>query len=369
MPGGDEGRNHQDSRTQSDTKAKTGERKHQGTKTQSRRSVGAALVAARDRDSRFPARQEGQGRGGHRSPEAGDQAGAQEVSLLSLWQDARRSLADLVDIVLMVPGALTGWEWTISRFESQDRLHPPLPGAIVFTGSSSITFWKTLEQDMAPLRAINRGFGGSKIDQVARFVDRIVIPDRPRAVVLFAGTNDIAGPKPKTAEQVFQGYLAFVEKVRAALPEVPVYYISITPAPSRWKLWPIARAANELIRAYASAHRHLHFIDLTRRHPGTQRRARSQPVSNRQAPPQQAGLRQMDRRHQTGPAGGSLIDRSGVRAPGRQAGAMRSADRFAPLRRAHGAGCGIRPFPQAPRLAGSWCRVRHEGREHTATKS
>ena len=182
---------------------------------------------------------------------------------MSLWQDARRSFADLVDIVLMIPGALTGWEWTISRFESQDRLHPPLPGAIVFTGSSSITFWKTLEEDMAPLRAINRGFGGSKIDQVAGFADRIVIPYGPRAVVLFAGTNDIAGPKPGTAEQVFQGYLAFVEKVRAALPEVPVYYISITPAPSRWKLWPIARAANELIRAYASAHRHLHFIDLT----------------------------------------------------------------------------------------------------------
>ena len=182
---------------------------------------------------------------------------------MSLWQDARELLAEAIDIVQMIPGGLSGWEWTIARFEAQDRLRPPPAGAIVFTGSSSITFWKTLAEDMAPLPVINRGFGGSKIDQVARFVDRIVLPYRPSAVVLFAGTNDIAGPKPATAEQVFQGYLAFVENVRAALPEAPIYYISITPAPSRWKLWPIAREANERIRAYSDAHPHLHFIDLT----------------------------------------------------------------------------------------------------------
>jgi len=54
------------------------------------------------------------------------------------------------------------WEWNIARFEAQDRIHLPQKGACVFTGSSSITFWGTLEQDMAPLPVINRGFGGPK---------------------------------------------------------------------------------------------------------------------------------------------------------------------------------------------------------------
>lgn len=43
----------------------------------------------------------------------------------------------------------------------------------------------------------------------------------------------------------------------------PIYNISITPAPSRWKLWPIAHEANNLIKTYTEIDARLHFIDLT----------------------------------------------------------------------------------------------------------
>jgi len=47
---------------------------------------------------------------------------------------------------------------------------------------------------------INRGFGGSQIADSVFYADRIVIPYRPRLIVLRAGGNDIhAG---KTPEQV-----------------------------------------------------------------------------------------------------------------------------------------------------------------------
>jgi lysophospholipase L1-like esterase len=186
---------------------------------------------------------------------------------VNVWQDVKKFLAEGFDIVRMISSSLSekpdAWDWSIAKFEAQDRLHPPPPGVIVFAGSSSITFWKTLEQDMVPLPVINRGFGGSKIHQVVHYADRIVVPYHPRAVVLFAGTNDIAGSKPKTARQVFDGYLAFVKTVHAALPQTPIYYISITPTPSRWKLWPIVREANRLIRAHTTTDPRLHFIDLT----------------------------------------------------------------------------------------------------------
>jgi len=42
-----------------------------------------------------------------------------------------------------------------------------------------------------------RFFGGSRIHQVVHYVDRISFPIKPRAVVLFAGTNDIPGPNPR----------------------------------------------------------------------------------------------------------------------------------------------------------------------------
>jgi lysophospholipase L1-like esterase len=155
------------------------------------------------------------------------------------------------------------WESSIKRFEAQDRTQPPPPGAIVFAGSSSFTFWSTLARDMAPLRVLNRGFGGARIGDVVRYVDRIVLSYRPRAVVLFAGTNDIAGSRPATAEQVYKGYLQFVASVRATLPEIPIYYVGITPSRSRWKHWPVAREANRLIEARTRTDPHLHFIDLT----------------------------------------------------------------------------------------------------------
>jgi len=43
------------------------------------------------------------------------------------------------------------WKSQIAAFEKADKRLPPKPGAIVFTGSSSIRYWKTLDRDMAPL--------------------------------------------------------------------------------------------------------------------------------------------------------------------------------------------------------------------------
>ena len=153
------------------------------------------------------------------------------------------------------------WEASIRRFEARERRQPPAD-AVVFTGSSSITFWSSLARDMAPVPVLNRGFGGAKIADVVHYAARIVLPCRPRAIVLFAGTNDIAEPRPATSQQVFEGYLAFVRIIQAALPAVPIYYVSITPTPLRWKLWPVVQEANRIIHAHTKTDPRLRFIDI-----------------------------------------------------------------------------------------------------------
>jgi len=154
------------------------------------------------------------------------------------------------------------WEASIRRFEARERLQPAPADAILFTGSSSITFWSSLAQDMAPLPVLNRGFGGSRMPDVVHYATRIAAHCHPRAVVLFAGTNDIADPRPTSAQQVFEGYLTYVGAVQAALPGTPIYYISITPTPLRSKYWPVVREANRLIQAHTQTDPSLHFIDI-----------------------------------------------------------------------------------------------------------
>lgn len=155
------------------------------------------------------------------------------------------------------------WEGSIRKFEAQDRDCPPAPGGIVFTGSSSFTLWSTLEEDMTPLSVINRGFGGALMGDVVRYARRIVLPREPRAVVLFAGTNDIAGRHPAPPQSVADGFAAFVTNVQAALPEALVFYVAITPSRARWKLWPVAAEANRLIREQVLGDPRLRYVDLT----------------------------------------------------------------------------------------------------------
>jgi|HubBroStandDraft_4_1064222.scaffolds.fasta_scaffold166440_1 lysophospholipase L1-like esterase len=154
------------------------------------------------------------------------------------------------------------WESQISAYEKADRLNPPKAGVIVFTGSSSIRFWKTLAGDMKPLDVINRGFGGSQIAHVNQYASRIVLPYQPRAVVLYAGDNDLSWPWSKTPEQVSGDFKQFVEIIHAKLPETWIYFVSIKPSPLRRGNWWKCKKTNELIAEYIRTQPRARFIDV-----------------------------------------------------------------------------------------------------------
>lgn len=152
------------------------------------------------------------------------------------------------------------WEAIIQKFEAQDQDRPPEPGGVVFIGSSSIAGWKTLKADFAPMNVIRRGFGGSQVIDSVIYADRIVIPYRPRAVVLYAGDNDIAAGK--TPEQVFKDFKKFVKKVHAALPETRICFICIKPSIKRWHLWDKMKEANSLVEKFARENDLVEYIDI-----------------------------------------------------------------------------------------------------------
>ena len=57
-------------------------------------------------------------------------------------------------------------------------------------------------------------------------------------------------------------YTEFVERVREALPDTRIVYISIKPSPLREALMPAAIQTNELIEAYSKAQPGLGYIDV-----------------------------------------------------------------------------------------------------------
>lgn len=151
------------------------------------------------------------------------------------------------------------WEPDIRAFEAGDRAAPPAKGGIVFLGSSSFRRWD-LERFFPGRGLINRGFGGSQMADALRYLDRIVLPLRPRTVVLYEGDNDLAnGKDPETVERAFRH---LTERLRAALPETKIVFVSIKPSLRRWALIEAIRDANARIRALAAERAELAYVDL-----------------------------------------------------------------------------------------------------------
>jgi lysophospholipase L1-like esterase len=111
------------------------------------------------------------------------------------------------------------WEQDIRALEQN---------TIVFMGSSSIRLWSTLGQDMAPLVTVNRGFGGAKLADTVHYAARVVDIEKPGAIVIFVGTNDVHPGASKPPEVLLQSYRELVKRIREMHESTPIYYIAIT---------------------------------------------------------------------------------------------------------------------------------------------
>jgi len=153
------------------------------------------------------------------------------------------------------------WEGDIEKFEQLDISKSYPSDAILFAGSSSIRLWTTIGKDMLPYNIIQRGYGGAKLSDFVVYADRIIYPHDCQAIVLFIG-NDISGSdndkSPLEVSQLFRKTLYIIRRKHT---DVPVFWISITPTPSRWHVWPEIKEANEMIKEVCLKHRNTYYID------------------------------------------------------------------------------------------------------------
>lgn len=150
----------------------------------------------------------------------------------------------------------------IAAFAEQDAATPPPDAPIVFVGSSSIRLWTTLAEDMAPLPVLNRGFGGSQLAHVIHYADETIVRYLPRALVLYAGDNDLDASTGKTAQDVARDFGTLVATVHAYAPGVRIYFLSIKPSRARWERWPEMKRANELVEKLCEGDPLLRYVDV-----------------------------------------------------------------------------------------------------------
>lgn len=130
----------------------------------------------------------------------------------------------------------------------------------VFTGSSSIRFWKDLGSDYNQFYTINTGFGGSQMSDLLFFIEETVLRFKPTKIFLYEGDNDIvAGKSPK---EILATTKEVIEIIQNELPNAHIYLISAKPSPSRWSLKKQYLKLNRKFKAYSKGNKHISYIDV-----------------------------------------------------------------------------------------------------------
>jgi lysophospholipase L1-like esterase len=156
--------------------------------------------------------------------------------------------------------ATARWQSSLESFAEADLERQPATDGVLFVGSSTIRLWSRLSQDFRQLPVlINRGFGGSTMADCNALARELVIQYKPKQILIYAGDNDLA--EGRLPADVLKSFSGFVEKVRAALPDSHIAYISVKPSPARLSLLPQVRETNALISAYIKTVPNAGYID------------------------------------------------------------------------------------------------------------
>jgi lysophospholipase L1-like esterase len=133
-------------------------------------------------------------------------------------------------------------------------------GPIVFVGSSIFHRWTALSTQMAPLPIVNIAFDGAETGDMLRLIDSRVVPYKPRVVAYYCGSNDVdAGENP---EAIVDRIRQFMVRVRTALPDVRIVFVSVIRAPEKQNRWDVVDDVNHRIRAYAAGTKGIEFVDV-----------------------------------------------------------------------------------------------------------
>jgi len=149
----------------------------------------------------------------------------------------------------------------IENFKKLDASKNPESGLIIFTGSSSIRKWKTLENDMYPIKVLNRAIGGAEFPHILYNCNALIFAYKPRSVVIYCGENDLGNSNlnPSNVKTLFHQFQSGCKQI---FPDIKIVFISIKPSPARKRISKKICLTNALLKKYCEQSNNLFFIDI-----------------------------------------------------------------------------------------------------------
>jgi len=132
---------------------------------------------------------------------------------------------------------------------------------ILFTGSSSIRFWKSLKSDFPAINTLNNGFGGSEMTDLLYYADQLIIKYNPKEIFIYEGDNDLNSGKK--VSEILQAANQLLTLIRERLPKnVKVFFISAKPSQARWTLKEKYLDYNRQLEAWTKTEKRVYFVDV-----------------------------------------------------------------------------------------------------------
>jgi len=174
-----------------------------------------------------------------------------------------RLLLLIIAIFFLVDVSAQPFIEEIRAFRKTDSLVNTPKGKILFVGSSTFTKWKDVAIYFPGFPIVNRGFGGSSLTDVIRYVDDVIIRYAPKQIFIYCGENDFAANASLPVDSVVSRFKQLTAIIRSKLkPSVKIYYISMKPSVARWNMQAKFIAANQGIKEFISSQKNMQYIDL-----------------------------------------------------------------------------------------------------------
>jgi len=154
----------------------------------------------------------------------------------------------------------TRFEEEIKKYIEEDISSYQKRDMIVFTGSSSVRFWATVNEDYPKHDIINRGFGGSMMSDLYYYREDLILKYKPKQVFIYEGDNDIANGK--STKEIMKDTKTLVKAIRKALPETNIVFISAKPSVARWNFKTEYEQFNAKLEKYANRKNNMEFVDV-----------------------------------------------------------------------------------------------------------